>query len=152
MVNLSGFNAAKVEPTGPGGAIPAGDYQVIIVESGEALTKAGDNRLVNLTLQIVEGEHKGRKLYDRLNLWNKNAKAKAIAEGTLSAICRAVNVLEPKDSTELHHKQLTARVVVGEYEGKPRNEVKGYMPKKTGSPAAFQAPSTGGQSMANPFG
>ena len=152
MANLSGFNAANVEPTGPGGAIPAGDYQVIIVESAEAATKAGNGKLLNLTLQIVDGEHKGRKLYDRLNLWNANDKARAIAQGTLSAICRAVNVLTPQDSAELHHKQLTARVVVGEYEGKPRNEVKGYLPKKTASPTAFQAPATGGQSMANPFG
>ena len=131
MVNLTGFDASKVEPNEPASAVPKGEYQVIIVESEQKQTSKGDGWLMSMVLQIVEGPFKGRKLYDRLNLGNKNEQAVTIARGTLSAICRAVNVMSPKNSEELHNRTLTAVVDVSEYQGKLRNEVKGYKPKKT---------------------
>ena len=132
MADLMGFDAAKVEPNEPASAVPKGEYQVIIVESAQKPTSKGDGSLLSMVLQIVEGQFKGRKLYDRLNLWNKNEQAAKIAQGTLSAICRAVNVLTPRNSEELHNRTLTAVVDVSEYQGKLRNEVKGYKPKQTG--------------------
>jgi hypothetical protein len=132
MVNLMGFDASKVEPNEPASAVPKGEYQVIIVESEQKSTSKGDGWLISMVLQIVEGPFKNRKLYDRLNIGNKNEKAVTIARGTLSAICRAVNVLNPKDSEELHNRTLTAVVEVKEYQGKLQNEVKGYKSKQTG--------------------
>jgi hypothetical protein len=154
MVNLMGFDASKVEPNEPASAVPKGEYQVIIVESEKKSTSKGDGSLLNMVLQIVEGQFKGRKLYDRLNLWNKNEQAVTIAQGTLSAICRAVNVLTPHTSEQLHNRTLTAVVDVSEYQGKLRNEVKGYKPKQTAvavtataSPDGF----SGQTSKPNPF-
>ena len=156
MVNLMGFDASKVEPNEPVSAVPKGDYQVIIVESEEKQTSKGDGWLMSMVLQIVEGQFKGRKLYDRLNLGNKNEQAVKIARGTLSAICRAVNVREPKNSEELHNRTLTAVVDVSEYQGKLRNEVKGYKPKQTGVVPPVTVTATGEPTAAsgkpNPFG
>ena len=45
---------------------------------------------------------------------------------TLSAICHAVGVLEPTDSSELHHKPLLVTVKTTKYEGDIKNAVKGY--------------------------
>ena len=106
-----------------------------------------------MKLQIVEGEHKGRTLYDRLNLWNTSERAAKIAAGTLSAICRAVRVETPQQSEQLHHKQLTAVVDVKEHEGKLRNEVKGYKPRQSAAPT-FGAPAAvaSGGGKPNPFG
>jgi len=149
-VDLTGFDASKVEPSG--GAIPKGEYQVVIVESEKVETKAKTGHLLKLKLQIVEGEHKGRTLTDRLNLWNQNETASRIAQGTLSAICRAVGVFTPKGSEELHHKQLTAVVEVKQLDDGVANEVKGYKPRQSAAPA-FGAPAaaTGG-GKPNPFG
>jgi len=149
MADLTGFDASKVEPSG--GAIPKGEYQVVIVESDKVATKAGTGHLLKLKLQIVEGEHKGRTLTDRLNLWNPNEVASRIAQGTLSAICRAVNVLTPQGSEQLHHKQLTAVVEVRQLDEGVANEVKGYKPRQTSAPPSFGGATASASGKPNPF-
>ena len=154
MADLMGFDASKIQPNEPSTPVPKGEYQVIIVESEKKPTAKGDGHLLNMVLQVVEGPFKGKKLYDRLNLWNKSEQAAKIAQGTLSAICRAVNVMTPRNSEDLHNRTLTAVVDVKEHEGKLRNEVKGYKLKQTAvavtvtaSPDAF----SGQTSKPNPF-
>lgn len=152
MADLTGFDASKVEPRGS--AIPKGEYQVVIVESDKVATKAGTGFLLKLQMQVVEGEFKGHQLTDRLNLWNENDTARRIANGTLSAICRAVNVLTPQGSEQLHHKQLTAVVAVDELpDGRLANQVKGYKPRQSAAPT-FGAPAAAapGGGKPNPFG
>jgi hypothetical protein len=125
-----GFDATKVDPNVGFDVVPAGEYDVIIVTSKVESTKKGDGRLLNLELQILTGQFQNRKLFDRLNLWNPSDKATQIARGTLSAICRAVNVLTPKDTSELHGKPLRIKVTVSDSpEFGKRNEVKGYKPR-----------------------
>ena len=132
MANLSGFDASKVEPNQGFDALPAGDYPAVIIDSKMKPTKAGDGQYLELQLQILNGQFQNRRLFDRLNLVNKNDQAVQIAKGTLSAICRAVNVLTPKDSVELHNKPLTIKVAVSkDQNGNPNNEVKGYKPRHT---------------------
>ena len=106
MANLGGFNASEVEPASFD-AIPAGKYQAVITESERKETKSGTGEYLQLTFEIIEGDFKGRKLWARLNLSNPNQQAVQIARGELSAICRAVNVLQPGDSVELHNLPLT---------------------------------------------
>lgn len=128
MANLSGFDARKVEPNSfeP---IPAGDYPVVIIASEMKPTKDGEGNFLELKLQIQGGKFDKRTLFDRLNLVNKNATAVQIAKGTLSAICRAVNVLTPNDSSELHGRRMLASVAARKADdGTVRNEVKGYKP------------------------
>lgn len=134
--NLSGFNAADVEPNEGFTPLPAGEYQAIITESEMKATKDGQGQYLQLKLQILNGAHQNRTLFDRLNLVNKNDVAVQIAKGTLSSICRAVNVLTPNDSSELHNKPLTIIVKIkNDQNGNPQNEVKGYKPRHTAAPA-----------------
>jgi hypothetical protein len=72
--------------------------------------KDGTGSYLQLTFEILDGPHKGRLLWARLNLDNPNATAVAIAKAELSAICRAVGVLAPKDSVELHDLPLVIHV------------------------------------------
>lgn len=146
MSNLGelNFDANQVEPNAGFDVIPAGEYDAVIISSKVEPTKKGDGKLVNLELQILSGEFQNRKVFDRLNLWNPSQKAVEIARGTLSAICRAVNVLTPKDTSELHGKPLRVKVAVSDdpQYGK-RNEVKGYKPRN-GAPPAPQAAAASG--------
>ena len=125
---LPDFDAGTVEPSGSFEPIPAGEYAVIITDSQMKPTKAGSGKFLELKMQIVSEEQKNRILFDRLNLINPNQQAVDIAKGTLSAICRAVGVMTPKDSAELHSKKLVAVVKVRKREdnGELSNEVKGY--------------------------
>jgi hypothetical protein len=128
MAKLGGtFDAKTVEPNAPLEALPAGEYRVQILQSEMRATKAGTGRMLWLDMEVLDGEHKGRHLYDQLNLINPNPTAEEIAQRTLSAICHATGRLEVSDSDELHFAPMLAKVVV-----KPNgyNEIKGY--KATG--------------------
>jgi len=144
-MNLEGFDANKVEVQSEYAALPAGEYQAIIVESEEKSTKAGNGKYLELRLNIQGPTHQGRILFDRLNLVNQNETAQQIARATLSSICRAVNVLTPKDSSELHGKPLTIVVKTREYNGEIQNEIKGYKPRQLASGG-------GGHMIAEAFG
>jgi len=137
MADLSGFDANQVEPNKGFDIIPAGEYDAIIVESEFKATAAGTGKYLQLKLQICQKcEFQNRLLWDRLNLQNPNAKAVEIAKGTLSSICRALNVLTPRDSTELHNKPLRVKVAIAkDNNGNDRNEVKGYKPRQAAPPA-----------------
>lgn len=143
-MNLAGFDASKVEPAGQGyEALPAGKYQAVIVHSESKKTKLGDGQYLKLQIQIEGPTHAGRVVFDNLNLMNPSAKAVEIAKGTLSSICRAVNVMSPSNSSELHGKPLTVRIGCREYNGQVQNEVKGYGPAEPSGhmiAEAFAAP------------
>ena len=141
MADLSGFDASKVEPSGAFEPLPAGDYPVVIIESKMKKTKDGNGEYLELKLQVASGKYQNRQLFDRLNLINANDQAVQIAKGTLSAICRAVNVLTPNDSSELHNRKLLATVKVKpDQNGNPRNEISGYKPFTNMIEQAFEEP------------
>ena len=139
MANLNGFNANAVEPAADFEPLPAGKYVAVITGSEMKPTKSGNGSFLELTFEIVEGEFKGRKVWERLNLDNPNQLTVKIARAELSAICRAVGVMEPKDSCELHNLPLLITVKQKtDAEGEVRNEVKGYA-KRDGANGAKPA-------------
>ena len=96
------FDATSVEPTTAHELLPAGKYRAQIVESEMRVTKNGMGQFLWLMLDILEGEHKGRKIFDQLNLVNPNPTTVEIAQRTLSAICHATGKMHVSDSEELH--------------------------------------------------
>ena len=144
MANLGNFNAAEVDPITDFEAIPAGKYLVVATESDIKPTKAGNGNYLEVTFEIVEGEFKGRKLWSRINLDNPNPKAVQIARAERSALCRAVNILEPKDSCDLHNIPLVVTVKQkADADGEVRNEIKGYAKRETANPAVPAQAQTG---------
>jgi len=83
------FDATSVEPTTAYELLPAGKYRAQIVESEMRVTRNGMGQFLWLMLDILEGEQKGRKIFDQLNLVNPNPTTVEIAQRTLSAICHA---------------------------------------------------------------
>ena len=152
MANLNGFNANDVEPNSSFEPIPAGKYLATITASETKQNKAGNGSYLELTLSILEGDYQGRQLWARLNLDNPNATAVKIARGDLSAICRAVNVMQPKDSTDLHNLPLVVNVKLKKRADNDEltNEIKGFDPKQspgsssTSSSQSSQKPASDG--------
>jgi len=137
------FDASQVEPNAPIEVLPPGDYIVQIVGSEMKSTKDETGQMLWLEYDIIDGEFAGRKMWDRLNLVNKNSQAVEIAQRTLSAICRAVGKMAVSDSEELHFKPLIASVKVrpagpdrNNVQREAQNEVKGYKPVGGGVQAA----------------
>lgn len=139
------FDARTVEPSAPMGIIPAGDYNVQIVKSEIKPTANGQSHYLQLELEVLDGEFKGRKLWDILNLWNDNETAARIAQQSLSAIGHAVGVLDIRDSEQLHNKPMLASVKVEKGNAQypdDKNRVKGYGAYKGAAitPAVAPAP------------
>jgi len=142
MANLQGFNAQEVEPATTFEPIPAAKYIAAITASAMKPTKSGGGNYLELTFQIIEGEFKGRILWGRLNLDNPNPVTVKIAQAELSAICRAVGVMTPRDSQELHNLplQISVRLKKRADTGEMTNEVKGYAKKEAAAGAPQQVP------------
>jgi hypothetical protein len=144
--NLNGFNAEAVEPKGFD-VLPAGEYEIVIVNSEKRVSGNG-NQYLALELQVLNGPHQNRKLFDRLNVWHPDPQTSSIALGTLSAICRAVGILTPKDSSELHDKPLRCKVTIkNDPEYGQQNQIRGYKARNAVQPAplAAAAPAGNGQ-------
>lgn len=138
------FNANEVEPSKAFDPIPAGKYVAVITDSEMKETRAGTGRYLQLEFEITDGEFAGRKLWSRLNIENQNAEAVRLARADLSAICRAVNVLTPNDSADLHNLPLVIKVHCRKDKntGEITNDIRGYESKANYKPEPKQAPAT----------
>ena len=148
---LLNFDATGVPQQQTFDPLPAGWYPVMITDSEVKSTKANDGSTkLDLTFTIFDGPHKGRKVFNTLNIGNQNPVAREIAQKQLSSICHAVNVLNVSDSSMLHEKPLSIRLKVrpadGNYEAS--NDVSGYKAYEAAgaapiSPATFSPPPAG---------
>lgn len=140
-MDLSGFDANDVEPPEKRDPVPAGWYKAVITDSEEKVTKAMTGSFLLMTLEIIEGDHAGRKAFERLNLKNPNSQAVEIAQRALSGICRAVGVPTPRSSYDLHDKPFMVKIKVSAakdgYEA--GNEISEYEPVGKAAPRAAAA-------------
>lgn len=155
MANLGGtYTADPNNVQGDYTPIPVGDYKVHIVDSDMKDNSQRTGSYLQLELEVLEGEHAGRKLTERLNLDNPNTQAVEIAQRTLNAICVAVGKLSISDSNELHNIPMMATVKVDpakpymkdgvQQPGSPQNSIKAYKPIGTAASSAAPTPSGGG--------
>ena len=133
MANLNGFDANQVEPNVGYEPVPAGKYIVMITASEMKPTKNGDASYLELEMTILDDPCKDRKIWDRLCLSHSSQQVVKIARGNLSAICRAVGVLQPKDSCELHNipMSVTVKCKKRDDNGEITNEIRGYAKKES---------------------
>ncbi|MGE3805992.1 MAG: DUF669 domain-containing protein [Gemmataceae bacterium] len=141
MADLHGFNANEVDPSTGFDPIPAGKYLAMITDSEMKPTKDGNGSYLQLTFEVLDGQFKGRRIWARLNLHHSNEQAVKIARGELSAICRATNVMTPKDSSELHNLPLVISVGLKKRTdtGESQNVIRSYAKKEAANGQPQQA-------------
>lgn len=113
MGNLD-FNADEHDDPISFDVMPDGTILDVEIESTEQKpNKKGDGAYLEIVFLATDGEHKGRKLWERLNLWTerdttsdtKEAKAArnmlAMAHRSLAAICRGIGKLQVDNHEEL---------------------------------------------------
>lgn len=156
------FDATNVPTDSPFETIDPGEYQAHIIGSEVKETKNGKGHFLQLELEILDGKHAGRKLYDNLNIDNPNQTAVEIATRTLSAVCHATGKLQVVDSIELHEIPMLIKVGIkkdksSQYE--PQNKINSYKPLNPhgkggiviptattgGTPVGVTAPQIGGK-------
>ncbi len=147
------FDSSTVEVRNDFSPLPPGPQNLMITSSELKQTSKGGEMIV-LEIDVVDGEHQGRKLFERLNIKNDNQKAVDIAFRTLAEIVKAVGKTTIKDTEELHNKRFVGVLSVepakpytdkdgNQQAGSPQNSIKKFLPyggavstPKATSPAA----------------
>jgi hypothetical protein len=131
------FDASQVAPQASTGPVPAGVYLAHITESDIRPLASGNGEGLKLTFEIIEGQYKGRRVWENLNIRHTNEDTQRISQSQLSALCHAVNVIKLMDTGSLHFKPVKINVTVREAQGqyKASNNIKGYE-----SAGGFSAP------------
>lgn len=134
------FDAAThVAPPGPSREpLPRGMYPVIVIESAIKPTLAGTGEYIELTLQVVDGEFAGRRVWDRLNVSNPNKTAEDIAKRQLQELCLAAGVSSLNETEQLHDIPVLAEIDL-DRKDQSRNRVMGYQAVGGSKPVASQA-------------
>jgi len=144
MADMNGFDAHEVDPKFEYEALPEGRYLAMITASERKPTKNGDGHYLELVWEVVDGSYQGRRLWSRLNLDNPSEKAVTFARAELSAICRAVGVMKPNDSVELHDVPVVLSVKRKKRSdtGDWVNQVAGYAKKEEAGSSPPEATNT----------
>lgn len=152
-MDLNGFNALEIEPATSYEPLPADWYKVVITDTEEKPTKAMTGSYLQLTIEVIDGTHAGRKVFDRLNLNNPNSVAVEIAQRSLSSICRSIGVNNPKDSIELRDKPLMVKLAVKPADGQysASNDIKEYSAASGASVSAAPAAAAANGSATPPW-
>jgi hypothetical protein len=145
------FNASEVAPQQSGyEPRPAGEYTMQVVNSDMRTTKSGTGQYLWLEFDILSGPVRG-KFFERLNLFNDNAKAVDIANRQLSAICNAIGIVSLQDSEQLHMKPIKVVLKISESkDGSLQNTAK-YFPASAAPTATAPAPAAPAASVAKPW-
>ena len=105
--------------------LPPGDYNAMISDSQMKTTKAGTGEYLELTIQIIDGAHSGRRIWERLNVSNANKIAEEIARSQLNGIKVACNIEKLESSEQLHNIPFVLSLDIDRREP-TRNKVMGY--------------------------
>lgn len=114
--------------------IPAGEYLVEIKSAEIKDTKAKTGQYINVRFDIIEGKYAKRVLFAIINIKNPSEVAEKIGRAQLGEIMRANNIATLQDTDQLIGATMLVRVSIGEYNGEPKNEIKGYKSASNASP------------------
>jgi hypothetical protein len=129
-------NAAGYTPTEPG------DYTLEIVESDYVANARGNGMVAKFECRVCGlGAYAGRPFYINLNLEHENQQAQDIAQRDFAALRRAVGVLAPQNTVELHHIDFLVHIGAKPRKdtGDPENFVRAYIMRDDGSRQAARS-------------
>lgn len=130
---------SHVAPPSQRDPLPRGMYQVMVISSDVKQNRAETGQYIELTLQVVDGEHAGRRVWDRLNVSNPNKTAEDIAKRQLQELCLATGVANLTETEQLHDIPVLAEIDLDRKDSS-RNRVMGYASLSAAAPAPAAAP------------
>jgi hypothetical protein len=137
------FDARTVEPAAGFIAVPTADYTVRAIKSEPKQTNDQTGGLLEIELEILDGQYAGQKIMYRLNLWSqKSEQAVKIAWGQLSALCHVTGVFQLQRTEQLHNIPFKVHVLNdGQYANvKYVMDLNGNQPGKRPAAAPAAAP------------
>lgn len=103
---------------------------VIIKESEIKTTRAGNGEYIKITMEVMDDEHSGAKLWHNFNVVNPNEKAVQIGRGQLKRLNQILGISELQDTTELHGQpfRVLTQIKKGQDGYDDTNVVKKFLP------------------------
>lgn len=141
MASIGGQYDQGAEPESRD-VMPEHECTAHVTESDYKSTKSGNGKFIALTWELLDGPHKGRKVWANLNVQNPSKIAQDIGNAEFAAIRIALFGSKDKviqDTAELH--SIPCRVKVGISVNKETKEQSNVIKKYIGMGAA-SAPTT----------
>ena len=134
----SGFDTHSVEPQQDFTALPPGKYPVIVEKAEVKPTKAQTGHYLEITMSVLDGQFKNRKLWDRINIQNPSTQCVEIGLRSLAALGQALGLTSVQSTDQLLNGVCIAHVKVKD----EQNEVRTYsaIPKTQGYVEPQRAP------------
>lgn len=161
MASIAGSYNPDAEPSSGYTPLPAGEYQMEIVESDYVATSKGNGMILKCKAQIIGGDYDQRPYYINYNLENENEQAAEIGQRDFAGLRRATGVLAPDDTEDLHFKPFSVKVGIKNRKdtGEPENVIREYLfDRGDSAPAAKpasndnrQAPAAASPAKAKPW-
>lgn len=139
MADLRGTNLDPdvQESSGEFTVLPAGKYKACIIADELRDNNAGTGKILEVQLQIMEGQFASEVLKDYINITNASAQCQAIGQGTLKRICNLCGVqYPPADTAGMMGKPMEISVKVEKFTSNTTgkelesNKIKSYGPWK----------------------
>lgn len=143
MAAIGGTYDPDAKPSAGYTPMPAGDYTLEIVESDYTANNAGNGMVMKLKSQVVGGEFDGRPYFINLSLEHEKGQVQEIAQRDFAALRRAIGVLNPEDTEELHFKSFPVKMGIKRRKdnGEMENNIKEYVfDRPADTPAANDNP------------
>ena len=132
-----GFETTQYKPSEGYTPLPAGEYPVRVSNTEKLENKKGNGHQLKVTFDVLDGDFKGRKIFNSFNLWHDSEKTRDIAREQFSGLIKAIGINPPRNHEEVRDGKVIIRLVV---ESDPQygdsNNVKGYKPLEGVAPAA----------------
>jgi hypothetical protein len=107
--------------------LPNGTYSAMISNSDYKATKAGTGHYIELVIDIIDGPHAGRKLWERLNVDNPNKQAEDIARSALNRLLVSCGKPDARNTEAIHDIPFKVDVEIDRKDS-TRNRIAGYWP------------------------
>ena len=131
--------------------LPPGDYTACVTSTELKPTKAGNGEYIELTIEIMDGDFSGRKIWERLNVNNPSEQTVQIARSQLNQLATALGQVPLKDTDQLLEIPFTLTLDI-DRKDTTRNRVMGYSSASSAPRvAAKPAPATATGSAKKPW-
>lgn len=129
MASIGGSYNPDAVPSSGYTPLPAGEYALEIVETDYDVNTKGNGMVLKCKAQIVGGEYDQRPFYINYNLENDNPQTMDIGQRDFAGLRRAVGVLAPDDSEQLHFIQFRVKIGIKARKdtGELENVIKQYL-------------------------
>lgn len=137
MVDLGEFDFTDVPVRKGRDPIPAGEYRVAVIATERRPTKKGDGMYIEATVEILDGQFKGRRIWQKFHLWNNSERAVQISKELMASLMQAaVGHAKVKRTEDLYGVPVIAvvKTLMNDSTKDPINEIKSFKAVRGAAP------------------